>query len=310
MRWSLLLPRIIGLSVLPPLISFTSYRYSNSILCQTPPQQLLERDQMLKARWDSFNGVIIDGNSLPKGHNNFSTTLTESLKYWKEIGVRGVWLQIPIELSEYIPIAVTAGFVFHHAEPNYVMLTSWLADTESTIPANASHQIGIGAVALNKNNELLVVQEKNGPLRGLGVWKIPTGLVNCGEDIVHAAIREVKEETSIDAEFVSVIGFKESHGFLFGKSDLLFIIKLNPLSTKIEKQLTEIEDCQWMPVDQFLQQPIYNKSPVYKRINDLIAKVVEESQQNKKITVLPGEFQGEKFDFGFRPQENWLFYGK
>lgn len=38
-----------------------------------------------------------------------------------------------------------------------------------------------------------------GPLRGTGVWKMPTGLLDAGEDIGKGAEREVKEETGVDA---------------------------------------------------------------------------------------------------------------
>lgn len=37
-------------------------------------------------------------------------------------------------------------------------------------------QVGVGAFVLNERREVLVVQEKMGPLRGKGVWKLPTGL--------------------------------------------------------------------------------------------------------------------------------------
>jgi hypothetical protein len=36
------------------------------------------------------------------------------------------------------------GFVFHHADPAYVMLTLWLPKkTPSTLPGFASHYIGV-----------------------------------------------------------------------------------------------------------------------------------------------------------------------
>lgn len=65
----------------------------------------------------------------------------------------------------------------------YVMLTLWLPDTENKLPPNASHQVGVGAVVMNQQREILVVQEGSGPLRGKGVWKMPTGLVQ----VEHAA---------------------------------------------------------------------------------------------------------------------------
>lgn len=48
---------------------------------------------------------------------------------------------------------------------------------------------------MNEHRQVLMVQERNGPLRGMGVWKMPTGLVEVGEDVSHAAVREVLEET-------------------------------------------------------------------------------------------------------------------
>lgn len=57
------------------------------------------------------------------------------------------------------------------------MLTCWLPEgEEDKLPPNASHQVGVGAFVLNERREVLVVQEKTGPLRGKGVWKLPTGL--------------------------------------------------------------------------------------------------------------------------------------
>lgn len=41
-------------------------------------------------------------------------------------------------------------------------------------------QVGVGAFVLNERREVLVVQEKMGPLRDKGVWKMPTGLVQVG----------------------------------------------------------------------------------------------------------------------------------
>jgi ADP-ribose pyrophosphatase YjhB (NUDIX family) len=50
---------------------------------------------------------------------------------------------------------------------------------------------------VNARQEMLVVQEANGPLRGQDFWKMPTGLVHEGEDLIEAAEREVLEETGV-----------------------------------------------------------------------------------------------------------------
>ena len=63
----------------------------------------------------------------------------------------------------------------------YAMLTNWLPEgEENKLPPNASHQVGVGAFVMNERREVLVVQERSGPLRGKGVWKMPTGLVQVG----------------------------------------------------------------------------------------------------------------------------------
>ena len=71
----------------------------------------------------------------------------------------------------------------------YVMLTHWLPEgEENKLPPNASHQVGVGAFVMNERREVLVVQERSGPLRGKGVWKMPTGLVQVGSGSVGGCI--------------------------------------------------------------------------------------------------------------------------
>lgn len=142
-----------------------------------------------------YNGVIVDADKLPATAEIFQESLGLSLKAWREAGRRGIWLKLPKKHASYVPIAADAGFEFHHAEREYLMMTFWLPATENTLPANASHQVGVGAFVLHSDGKrVLVVQEKNGPLKGKGVWKMPTGLVAQGEDLTTAAEREVLEE--------------------------------------------------------------------------------------------------------------------
>ena len=46
------------------------------------------------------------------------------------------------------------GFYFHHAEPKYLMLVHWIPETANTLPANATHRVGIGAFVMNEKNEV------------------------------------------------------------------------------------------------------------------------------------------------------------
>ncbi|KAK1427903.1 hypothetical protein QVD17_16627 [Tagetes erecta] len=95
--------------------------------------------------------------------------------------------------------------------------------------------------------------------KGTGIWKFPTGVVDEGEDICDAAVREVKEETGIDAKFMEVLAFRQSHKSFFDKSDLFFMCMLQPLSFDIQKQEREIEAAQWMAFEDYAAQSFVQK---------------------------------------------------
>eukprot|EP00775_Hariotina_reticulata_P005145 gene5145-5385_t len=200
------------------------------------PAGLLEADE------DRYDGIIIRSDALPTDVTAFKAALDSSLQVWAASGKKGVWLKVPRHQSHLIPAAVEPGFVFHHAEQDYVMMTKWLPSTASTLPPNASHQVGVGAFVVNEQQQVLVVQEANGPLRGEGFWKMPTGIVHQGEDLIEAVEREVFEETGLRTRFHSLIAVRQAHGFLFGKSDMFFCCGLVPVSESAASTL-ELKPC-------------------------------------------------------------------
>ncbi|KAL5718843.1 hypothetical protein ACHQM5_011705 [Ranunculus cassubicifolius] len=220
---------------------------------------------ILTAENDDHGGVMVDMKE-PMNSEDFSSSLRASMSHWKKQGKKGVWIKLPIELVNLVESAVKEGFWYHHAEPKYLMLVHWIPETGSTIPLNASHRVGIGAFVMNDKREVLVVQEKSGKFRGTGLWKFPTGVVDEGEDICTGAVREVKEETGIDTEFIEVLAFRQSHKAFFEKSDLFFVCMLRPLSFDIVKQDLEIEAAEWMPIDVYASQPFVQNHGLLKYI--------------------------------------------
>ncbi|KAI8529146.1 hypothetical protein RHMOL_Rhmol12G0203500 [Rhododendron molle] len=94
--------------------------------------------------------------------------------------------RVRIGLKHDILVRVKQGFRYHYAEPSYLMLAKWIAETFDTLPANASHRVGIGAFVMNDMGEVLVVQENSGTFTGTGVWKAPTGVVDEFRDVLSA----------------------------------------------------------------------------------------------------------------------------
>lgn len=104
----------------------------------------------LKYENDRYDGVIVKELSLPDTKEEFEQSLKRSMRLWKSNGRRGVWLKIPSSKVQYATIAIDSGFVMHHAEKDYLMLTHWLSEEENKLPSNASHQVGVGCVVVNK----------------------------------------------------------------------------------------------------------------------------------------------------------------
>lgn len=205
---------------------------------------------------------------------DFTDNLSIALSKWKRDGKKGLWLTIPSSCSKFIPCAIELGFQFHHCMPDSVTLTQWVHQTqENTLPLRPHHQIGVGGFVLNKQNQILVIQEKNGVTAGMkDFWKLPGGLVDPGENLINAVEREVMEETGIKCSFRAVASFRESHSSQFGGMTDFYCVcacvldekeyegRQDPPPTPQEK---EIAACKWIDVDEFFNLRFYKRPSLF-----------------------------------------------
>mmetsp|Transcript_11486 Transcript_11486/g.14765 ORF Transcript_11486/g.14765 Transcript_11486/m.14765 type:complete len:286 (+) Transcript_11486:106-963(+) len=210
----------------------------------------------------SHNSVTIDIGCPTFDHHNlhssqFSSLLTKSVNNFKEEGKSACWLKLPLKYAHYIPVASDIGFKYHHAEGNQATMSLWLkTDIESRIPRYATHQVGVGGMVLRgkqKNGlpeKILVIKEVH---KVNNNYKFPGGLADSGEHFGDVAIREVKEETGIDAEFNSILTIRQTHEVQFGVSDIYVIALLNPITYNIQKCNYEIEEAIWMDFNEFVK---------------------------------------------------------
>lgn len=230
----------------------------------------------LACSYDTYGGVVVEPDGVPGDAAEFRRTLAASLAAWRAEGRAGVWLELRATSASLIPIAVDEfGFEFHHAERDFVMLTRWLPeDRPNSLPGNASHTIGVGAFVIDEATEsVLLVREQTGPAARLGFWKLPTGLVESGEELHEAAVREVHEETGIEAEFVDIRAFRMGHlGNLAhrGKSNLYFVVKLRVrpgTATEPRPKAGEIAEARWVTLEEFGELPYPVKGSMYDVLN-------------------------------------------
>jgi 8-oxo-dGTP pyrophosphatase MutT (NUDIX family) len=205
---------------------------------------------LLEHTINRFNGVVIDAQALSHPPAVFAERLRASLLHWQAENRLLVWLEIPLSHATLIPIAAEAGFVFHHSQPHYTMMIFQI-QPQALVPGYATHYIGVGGVVLTEDREILVVSEVHRST-ARPYYKLPGGALHPGEHLAEAAIREVYEETGVQTRFECMVCFRHWHGYRYGKSDIYFTARLSPLSREICKQDDEIEDCRWMPVEEYL----------------------------------------------------------
>ncbi|XP_031099143.1 nudix hydrolase 8 [Ipomoea triloba] len=264
----------------------------------------LRETRVLDASDDEYGGVVVNPGKLPSNPNTFTSMLRASLSHWKLKGKQGVWLKLPIEKSDLVPVAVKEGFEYHHAEKGYVMMTYWIPQGPSMLPSNASHQVGVGGFVINDKNEVLVVQEKHCAPELFGLWKIPTGFILESEEIYTGVVREIKEETGIDTEFVEVIAFRHAHNVAFQKSDLFFVCMLRPVSKQIMVDDLEIQAAKWMPLVEFVEQPLIQSDSMFKKIIDICLARLRKRYCGLSVHQLVSKFDGRLSSLYFNTVEN------
>ena len=145
---------------------------------------------------------------------------------------------------------------------------------------------GVGIIVLNKENKIFVAKRIDNPKN---FWQMPQGGINEGEDFYSAALRELKEETSI----VSVKLIKEIEGsFTYilpdhligiiwkgkfkGQKQRWFIMRFigNETEINIKTNKPEFLDWKWINIDNLTDEVVKFKLHVYKEIKEEIKKVI------------------------------------
>jgi 8-oxo-dGTP diphosphatase len=92
------------------------------------------------------------------------------------------------------------------------------------------------------NNKILLIKRKTIPFRNY--WALPGGRMDPGETIEQTIVREVKEETGLDVEIVSVVGEYVEKGAREGVEyeyhPTCFVVK--PVGGELLKQDSEIQE--------------------------------------------------------------------
>lgn len=117
-----------------------------------------------------------------------------------------------------------------------------LGQNTSQIYTPSKHFVSAATIVLNDQNEILLIK---GPMRG---WEMPGGIVEEGESLKDAAIRETKEESGIDIEVLKFCRvFQNVNKSIF---NTLFLAK--PIGGKLTTSPESLE-VGFFPIEQALK---------------------------------------------------------
>jgi 8-oxo-dGTP pyrophosphatase MutT (NUDIX family) len=96
--------------------------------------------------------------------------------------------------------------------------------------------------------------------RGRSRWGLPKGAVSPGETSEQAALREVQEETGLDAE---IIGLLETIEYFFRAGDTLIkksvdFYLMRYIGGTMTPQLSEVDDVEWVALSEGIQRASFD----------------------------------------------------
>ena len=145
---------------------------------------------------------------------------------------------------------------------------------------------GVGIVLLNKQNKIFVAKRIDNPKN---FWQMPQGGIDEGEDYYEAALRELKEETSVESvEFIQEINKKLTYilpdhligiiwkGKFKGQIQKWFVMKFvgNESEININTKKPEFLDWKWINLVDLPKIAVSFKLKVYKSLKEEVSKIL------------------------------------
>ncbi len=145
---------------------------------------------------------------------------------------------------------------------------------------------GVGIVLLNNKNKIFVAKRIDNPKN---FWQMPQGGVDGDENYYEAALRELKEETSIvSTELIQEIDKKLTYilpnhligiiwkGRFKGQTQKWFVMRFigNESEININTKNPEFLDWKWIDLEDLTKIAVNFKLDVYKNLRQEVSKIL------------------------------------
>jgi len=219
-----------------------------------------------------YHGITVDSSTFAGNSHEFKEEISQIIESSK--GKKLLWISIPIEKSDFIPVLTNLGFEFHHCSEKSLMLVKKLVQ-DPVIPTAKTYTAGVGAIVLDKTR-LLVIKD-----RFSTGYKLPGGHIDADETIKYALKREVFEETGVKVEFESIVNIGHFMKGQFGEPGLYLVCTAKAITKEITiHDSSEIMEAKWMDAEQFLDSAEinnYNKSVVKTVVENKDSKLTDQT---------------------------------
>ena len=145
---------------------------------------------------------------------------------------------------------------------------------------------GVGIVLLNNENKVFVAKRIDNPKN---FWQMPQGGIDEGEDYYKAALRELKEETSVaSVEYIKEIDKKLTYilpdhligiiwrGKFKGQIQKWFVMRFigNDTEININTKKPEFLDWKWIDLEDLPKIAVNFKLEIYKFLKKEVSKIL------------------------------------
>lgn len=122
----------------------------------------------------------------------------------------------------------------------------WLESVGVGVPGYVTPKVAIGAVVGNDAGELLLVQRADS-----GIWLYPTGWADVGYSPAEVAVKEVREETGIEAVPERVLAVIDGQRMGFSRFGMyMLIFHCEAVGGELQRHPLECADVGWFSRDE------------------------------------------------------------
>jgi 8-oxo-dGTP diphosphatase len=115
-------------------------------------------------------------------------------------------------------------------------------------------------------------------------WSLPKGVVNKGETFEQAALREVREETGVNARIITLLGEPEKYVYTLRGVRVFKTVHyylLEYVSGSEDDHDTEMEEVRWFPVEAAIETVAYKSIKEILRRAALLIEQADSTPRNQ-----------------------------